>query len=217
MANHTIKMFLKFGKEEHIKDLYYNGTIYMNSIQYFRKIEDGELRGDMYEGISRIKNYPPGQFEIPTLGFKGNYLALQIRQSYETVLGNIYSLYCISSRGWDDPKDFKIDEKNKRFGSHCLLVKDNVKFLSLIEEKLKELNVKFRHNFVEYYDKDKVDRAINLFEKPLEFENQKEFRIYVERISDKPFIFSIGSLTEIAELHRSTDIIDTLELKVNER
>lgn len=217
MAIHSIKMFLKFGQEEHINDLYQNGTIFMNAIQYFRKIEDGELRGDRYEGVSRIKNYPPGQFEIPSLNFKGNYLALQIREAYDTVVGNIFSLYCISSHGWENPNDFKIDEKVKQFGTHCLVVKDNVKFLSLIEQKLKELKVRFNHNFVTYYDKDKVDREITLFEKPLEFEYQKEFRFYIERKSDKPFVLSIGSLTDIAEIHKAKDIVDTLELRVNKK
>jgi len=216
MATHSIKMFLKFGQEEHINDLYRNGTIFMNAIQYFRKMEDGELRGDCYEGVSRIKNYPPGQFEIPTLNFKGNYLALQIREAYDTVVGNIFSLYCISSHGWKNPNDFKLDEKIKQFGSHCLLIKDNAKFLSLIEEKLKELKANFNHNLVSYYDKDKVDRKITLFEKPLEFEYQKEFRFYVERKSDKPFVFSIGSLTDIAEVYNSKDIVETLELRANE-
>lgn len=214
MPTHTIKMFLKFGQEDHIKDLYYNGTIYMNSIQYFRGIEDEELRGDMYEGVSRIKNYPPGQIEIPSLGYKANYLALQIRQSYKTILGNIFSLYCISSHDWvGEPEDFKINEKIKRFGSYCMLIKDNKKFLHLIESKLKELKVKYKHNFVEYYDKDKVDKEITLFEKPLEFNYQNEFRFYVERISDQPFVFSIGSLIDIAELHSSDIIVDTLELR----
>ena len=217
MATHSIKMFLKFGEEKHINDLYRNGTIFMNAIQYFRKIEDDELRGDQYEGISKINNYPPGQFEIASLNFKGNYLALQIRESYDTVLGNIFSLYCVSSHGWKNPNDFKIDEKIKNFGSHCLLIKDNVKFLSLIEEKLKELKLKYRHNFITYYDKDKVDRKITLFEKPLEFEYQKEFRFYIERKSDKPFSFSIGSLKDIAEIYNSKDIVETLELKANER
>ena len=214
MPTYTILRFLKYGEEEHIKDLYYNGTIYMDSIQCFRDIEDGELRGDIYEGVNRIKNIPPGQIEIPSIGYNGNYKAIQIRQSYKTVLGNIYSLYCISSHGWQgDPNDFRIDEKIKRFGSHCLMIKDNSKFLSLIENKLKELKVKYQHNFIEYYDKDKVDREISLFEKPLEFEYQKEFRFYVERISDKPFIFSIGSLTDIADLYTSDIIVDTLELR----
>lgn len=214
MATHTIKMFIKFGQEEHMRDLFYNGTIYMNPIQYFRELEDNELRGDIYEGISRIKNYPAGQFEIPSLNYKGNYLKLQIRQSYKTVLGNICSFYCVSSHGWDDPTTFSIDEKNKRFGSHCVVIKDNVKFMALIKQKLKEQKIRYKHGFVDYYDKDRVDREIHLFEKPLEFEYQKEFRFYVERISADPFKFSIGSLEPIAELHRSNDIIDTLKLIV---
>ena len=209
----SIKMFIKFGQEEHIKELYYNGTIFMNSIQSFRTIEDGELRGDKYEGVSRIKNYPPGQFEIPKLGYKGNYLALQIRESYETILGNIFSLYCVSSHGWENPNDFRIDERIKQFGTHCLMIKDCPKFLSLIENKLKKLKVVYKHGFVEYYNKEKVDREITLFEKPLEFEYQKEFRFYVKRRSDQPFIFSIGSLTNIAEMYKANDLIDTLKPK----
>lgn len=210
---HTIKMFLKFGEEDNIKDMLHNGTIYMSPIQRFREIEDSELRGDKFEGVSRIKNYPPGQFEIPSIGYKGNYLTLQVREAYKEVLGNIYSLYCISSHGWDNPLDFKMDDRIKRFGTHCIMIKDNQKFLSLIENKLKELKVKFRHGFVEYYDKDKVDRKINLFEKPNEFEYQKEFRFYVERLSTEPFVFNIGSLTDIAELHSSHIIVDELKLQ----
>lgn len=178
---HTIKLLLKFGKEGDIKDLFHNGTIYMNPVQRFRKIEDGELRGDKYEGVSHIKNLPPGQFEIPSIGCKGNYSSFHLIESYENVLGNIYSLYCVSSHGWKNPLDFKIDKKIKKLGSHCLVIKDNQKFLSLIEAKLKELNVKFKHSFVEYYEKNTVNRKINLFEKPTEFEYQKEFRFYIER------------------------------------
>ncbi|SFC30827.1 hypothetical protein SAMN05421780_104196 [Flexibacter flexilis DSM 6793] len=211
-ATHTIKMFLKFGQEEHITDLYQNGTIFMNPIQYFRKIEDGELRGDKYEGISKINNYPAGQFETPSLNFKGNYISIQIRESYETVLGNIFSLYCVSSHGWTNPMEFKIDEKIKNFGSHCLLIKDNVTFLTLIENKLRQLNIAYKHGFITYYDTKKVNRAINLFEKPLEFEYQKEFRIYLARKSDEPFSFSIGSLKDIAEIYKSNDVVDTLKL-----
>jgi len=211
--NHTIVTFLKFGAEEHIKDLHRNGTIFMNPIQYFRTLEDEELRGDSYEGISKITNLPPGQFEIPAIGFKGNYLSIQLRESYETILGNIFSLYCISSHGWKRPKDFKFDERIKRFGSHCLVVKDNMTFLSRIKNELERLDLRCRHGFIEYYDKHTVNRTITLFEKPLEFEYQKEFRFYVERDSDQPFKFSIGSLTEIAEIHPTESILDTLELR----
>lgn len=209
-------MFLKFGQESHIKDMYENGTIYMNSIQFFRTIEDCELRGDMYEGISNIKNLPSGQIEIPEFGFKGNYLALQLRQSYKTVTGNIFSLYCVSSHGWTNPEDFKIDTKIEGFGSHCLVILNNREFLSRIETALNLKGVEYTHNFIEYYDKDKVDRDITLFEKPLEFEYQKEFRFYVKRMSTTPFMFQIGSLKNIAEIHPARHIIATMELRAND-
>jgi hypothetical protein len=205
-------MFLKFGQEQDITDLYRNGTIYMSPIQRFREIEDGELRGDLYEGASSIKNYLPGQFEIPSIGFKGTHLGIHLRESYENVLGNIYSLYCISSHDWENPNNFKIDDRIKMFGSHCLMIKDNQNFLSLIEDKLNQLKIKFKHDFIEYYDKKAINRQISLFEKPLEFEYQKEFRFYVERDSTEPFCFSIGSLVNISELYSSHLIVDGLKL-----
>ena len=212
MDNATIIMFLKFGKEQNINDLFFNGTIYMNPIQKFREVEDNGLRGDKYEGVSSIKNYPSGQFEIPSIGYKGNYLSIHIRETYPEVLGNIYSLYCISSKGWTNPLDFKIDQKVKGFGSHCLIVKDNKKFFQLIEKGLQKLRVKYYHGFVDYYDKNSVNRTINVFEKPAEFEYQKEFRFYVMRESTEPLIFNIGSLENIAEIQPTSIIVDELKL-----
>lgn len=210
---YKIQLFLKFGQKDNLIDLYQNGTVYMNPIQHFREIEDIELRGDKYEGVSRIINYPPGQFEIPKLSFKGNYECIHLRESYEKVLGNIYSLYCISSHGWKNPNDFEMDKRLKRFGSHCLLIKDNKEFLSRIEKKLKELKMKFRHNFVEYYEKKTINRQITVFEKPSEFEYQKEFRFYIENDLMEPIVFSVGSLVDISELYLSEEIVNELKLK----
>jgi len=60
-------LFIKFGREQDMLDLFNNGTIYMNTINTFRTIEDNNLRGDSYEGIKQIWNFPSGQFEIPSL------------------------------------------------------------------------------------------------------------------------------------------------------
>jgi hypothetical protein len=214
---HIIHTLLKFGRETDINDLFYNGTIYMNSIQHFRQIEDGELRGDNYEGVVSIKNYPPGKIETPSIGYKGNYISLHLKQTHGQVFGNIYSLYCVSSYGWQSPLDFKIDEKIKRFGTHCLLVKDARKFISLIENKINQSNLKLVHGFVDYYDSKKVNRRIHLFEKPFQFEYQKEFRFYVERESIDPFVFSIGNLTDICEIHTTETVIEGLKLKPKEK
>ncbi|HLF52909.1 hypothetical protein [Flavobacterium sp.] len=209
--DHTIKLFLKLGSEENILDLFENGTIYMNTIEYFRKVEDEDLRGDKYEGVSKIINSLPGTFKIPGIDREFKYEKMHIREVHEEIIGNIYSLYAISSKGFPNPLDFKFDERNLRFGTHCLLIKNLPYFFDRIETELKNNNYKFNHGFVDYYDKDEVNREITLFEKPFEFEYQKEFRFYVEDYGMKPIKIQIGSLKKYAVVFKLEDM---LELKL---
>lgn len=207
-------MFLKIGKEEHIRDLYENGTIYINPIQYFRKIEDQELRGDGYEGASEIINSLPGTFRIPGIDKDFNYEKAHIKKSYDTILGNIYSLYCISSKGFPNPLDFKLDERNLRFGTHCLMVKDNQYFFDKIKSELKKNGFSYSHGFVEYYDKDKIShKKLTLFDKPKEFEYQKEFRFYIHNEKVEPIKIQIGSLEGKADIIEAKSLA-TLEVKL---
>ena len=208
---HTIKLFLKLGSEENVLDLFNNGTIYMNTIEYFRKVEDEELRGDKYEGVSRVINSLPGTFRIPGIDREFSYIKVHLKESYKEVLGNIYSLYAISSKGFPNPLDFKFDERNLRFGTHGVMIKDLPLFFNKIENELKKNNLKFSHGFVDYYDKEEVCREITLFEKPLEFEYQKEFRFYVENNKIEPIKIQIGSMKDYAEIFK---IEDVLELKL---
>jgi len=192
---------LKFGSEKDMRDLINNGTIYLNPIHKFRAIEDNNLRGDSYEGIKRIWNLPSGIFEIPYLSYRGNYISMHLRESYENILGNIYSLYCISSHGFDTPKDFYIDERVKEFGTHFVFIKDIPLFFDRIKHQLLLTGHNFYHGFVEYYDKTKMNGEITVFQKPNEFEYQKEFRFYLESKNILPLSFRIGRLSNIAEIH----------------
>ncbi len=209
---HTIKMFLKIGKEEHIKDLYENGTIYINTIEYFKKVEDEELRGDKYEGASEIINSLPGTFKIPGIERKFKFQKAHIKKAYDVVLGNIYSLYCISSKGFPNPLDFILDEKNLRFGTHCLMIKDNEYFLNKIKAELEKKKYDYRDGFVDYYDKDNISyKKLTLFNKPKEFEYQKEFRFYIHNDKLKPIKIQIGSMKGKAEI---IEVKNLTELKV---
>lgn len=201
--SYQIVSLIKFGSEKDMADLVENGTIYMNPINKFRAIEDNNLRGDNYEGISQIWNLPSGQFVIPSLNYKGNYISMHLRESYANTLGNIYSLYCISSHGFEKPSDFFFDERVKEFGSHFVLIKDLPEFFNRITSKLKLIGHKFHDGFVQYYDKNSINGKITVFQKPSEFAYQKEFRFYVDRPENMPLSFKIGSLKDIAELFQS--------------
>lgn len=216
MSVHTILMFLKFGSEENITDLFTNGTLYLNTLQHFRTIEDAELRGDLYEGVSQIKNYPPGAFEIPAINFKGEYINIHLRSLAEQVFGNVYSLYCISSFAIPNPSEFSIDERLSGFGNYCLLVKDNVEFLDRIRRSLRKAKLKFHEGFVSYYDRYAINSEVTVFQKPREFAYQNEFRIYVETNTTQPIILRIGDLRNIAQMLPTTDVM-TLKLLSDER
>ena len=91
------------------------------------------------------------------------------------------------------------------------MIKDLPLFFNKIENELKKNNLKFNHGFVDYYNKEEVCREITLFEKPLEFEYQNEFRFYVENDKIEPIKIQIGSLKGYAEMFK---IEDFLELKL---
>lgn len=203
-------MFLKFGHNDHIIDLFENGTVHINPIQYFREIEEDGFRGDSYEGVKSIANSLPGHFEIA--GNKIDYLSIHLPLSHDKVYGNIYSLYCVSSYGFETPSDFFVDERVKSFGSHFLLIKQPGEFLKRIEYKLNQLKLNHRFGFVEYYNRFEVNGPIHLFQKQDKYEYQKEFRIYVNRKETLPLALSIGNLSDIAEIH-SSDIVSTIELR----
>ena len=209
---HTIVAFLKFGSYENILDLFENGTIYMNPVEYFRRVEDNGLRGDKYEGALRIINSLPGTFRIPNVEKDIRYEKVHLIESYEVVLGNLYCLYCVSSYGIQSPFKFMIDKGNMKFGTHCLLIKDTRYFLDSIEKGLSKIGFKYHHGFVKYYDKNRISKDLTVFDKPNEFEYQKEFRFYVYNNKVEPIAIKIGSLHDIAKIYTMRDIM-TLKLE----
>ncbi len=214
MNDFYIHCFIKFGTKSFIDDLYENGTIYCNSVHYFKTLEDN-FRGDNYEGASYIKNYPQGQFKISIEGKPinkdFNYLNLHLKGSYEKTLGNIYSLYCLSSKVLRGQKPVTIDKRIKSFGDTAILVNDNPKFLSLIEKELEKKRLKYHHGLVKYYDKHVYTGTVDVFNKPSEYSYQNEFRIYVARKSDEPLVLRIGCLRDVAEIYPASEFIDTFE------
>ncbi|UAY53228.1 hypothetical protein [Ferruginibacter albus] len=99
----------------------------------------------------------------------------------------------------------------KDFGDTVLLIKDNPKFLSLIEKALEKKRLKYFHELVQYYDKRIYMGKVDVFNKASEYAYQNEFRIYIRRKSDESLKIHIGSLKDIAEIYPANEFIDTFE------
>lgn len=218
MTSVNILTFIKFGSERNTLDLYENGTIYCNTIEYFRKLEDDYLRGDSYEGTFKITNYPPDSkvtLKLPEnkeLELKN--ARLHLREFYSEVRGNIYCLTAIAREEIIKLGTLKLDSKNSGFGAHFLLIKDSKQFFERLIEGFQNKKLKIKTGFVKYYDKHSINGELDLFYKSNEFEYQKEFRIIIENETQTPIKIQVGSLKEISEIFDTKDL-DTLIYKYN--
>lgn len=97
------------------------------------------------------------------------------------------------------------------------MIKDNQYFFDKITSELKNKGFDNHHGFVQYYDKDKFsNKKLTLFDKPKEFEYQKEFRFYVHNLELKPIKIQIGSLRGKAEIIEAKNLTEIkLELNKN--
>ncbi|HSZ72197.1 MAG TPA: hypothetical protein VK750_05935 [Cytophagaceae bacterium] len=194
------------GKEEHIYDMFENGTLYCRALQVFRKIEDGNVRGDKHEGAQRIINSPPGSFEIPTANgpVKINYEKLHLVESQEGVYGNVFCLYAVTANDVNESLVVDFDPRVSEFGTHALAIKNMPLFFTMLEAKLDEMNLSYDHGLVEYYDASSHSGSLSVFHKPSEYAYQKEFRLYIqnEDKEHKPLTIQLGSLKEISEVRK---------------
>jgi len=134
-----------------------------------------------------------------------------LREFLTEIKGNLYSMYSIKSPDVID-SNYKIDQRVKEFGTHFVIIKNVVKFLDLICEEIEKQNISYRAKIVSYYEKEKINGEITLFDKSTEYEYQKEFRIVLYTNEIKPIALKIGNLSEIAEIFE-TKAIDDMKLE----
>ena len=207
-----ILSLIKFGQKEHLEEMLNNGTIYCNPIEYFRKLEDSELRGDSYEGTFKITNYPPNSKIEITLHnnldkpIKLKTASLHLREHYSNIKGNLFCLYCLTSEDFKNINKFKIDLKNVGFGSHFLLLKDLKNILPRITNAFDNCEFEYVKGLVQYYDRRTKNGNVTPFEKPLEYAYQKEFRFFVNSGMQKPIKLHIGPLNDVAQIFEMSEL-----------
>jgi hypothetical protein len=215
-------IFFKFGSEENITDLFENGTIYFNTIDYFQKLEGQGLRGDNYEGTTKIINHKSDKLRltitIPETGkeIPINLSKFHLREFLKDIIGNLYSLYCLGHQDVLESDNFKIDPRVKEFGTHFIIIQKPEIFINLICNELDKNKFDYQIKQVEYYEKEKINGEISLFHKTTEFEYQKEFRIVLFNNENKPKKIQIGSLKDYAEVFK-VDVIDTMKIVRTEK
>jgi hypothetical protein len=202
--------FIKVGEQEHIHDLHYKGTIFMNGISRFKEIEDNYIRGDRYEGdflvdqakFLKLKIKDKWiEFTKQTPGFNG-----QLNIEYQNTQGNIFSLYLLFVPSESGKID--VDRRMLEFGDACLLIHNVDEFWRRVKSTLEREYIKIEFGYVQYYDYKTFMGHAGVFHKSSMFEYQNEFRVFIAREESKPLIIQIGDISDISKIFKSSDLLN---------
>ena len=202
-------LFVKFGQKEHIEELQNEGVLYLNTVEFFKNLESEQgTRGDLLEGASELKNFFKDDKAILTISpgekeeIKINLTKAQFRQ-FQSYQGNIFSLYSILN---NEKKvlEVEFEESMKSFGDTALIITNVNNFLARVQNELQKMNLKFKCGVVDYYNsKERNVKNLNIFKKSSDFQNQNEFRIFVENPINEPLKIRIGSISKISTVVKS--------------
>lgn len=199
MPDQTPKVkLLKFGEKNRMKS-FQEGVLYMNTLEYFQKLECCELRGDKDEGLSAIYQAKGGT--LSRQNDKGEFVPVgtivdkvRYREKDSTYV-NVFCMYALQFY----PQKQYIDERNFNFGDTFVLILNPIEFLNRVKRAATQKGIDVHHKLVEYVDRDKHNGPMGPFRKFKEFSYQNEFRILVSPETQGPYILNIGDISDITE------------------
>lgn len=217
--NFTPSILIKFGRKEHLEDLIYNGTVYCNTIEYFRKCEQEE-RGDSFEGTLELRNYTEVdgahlRITLPRSGIQLSARKFNFREYLTDIKGNLYCMYSLNEEIVSQQQRFMIDSRMKEFGDYMVIITKPIEFLSAIIKQLKAKQLAYNMQHVRYYSYQYFSGELDLFSKPDYFKYQDEFRIILYTNSSEAISVSIGNIESYAHLF-SVSEIDNAEIGIIE-
>lgn len=186
---------IKFGNLEHLQQLQDEGILYLNNLPYFWNIEDEELRGDPFDCAVQVIQGPKVTMIMPD----GNEVTIctdytaRIRPSEPEKI-NIFCMYALRPL---IEGAFPVDEKNKRFGDHALILMNRDAFIQRLESSLKSQMIVGDADLVEYVN-DQHAGKLGPFRKFNRFSYQYEWRLVCYDGPGESRIIRISSIRDIS-------------------
>lgn len=216
------RVFIKFIKGEYSESFLDEGLLFMNTVEYFRKLENDQLglRADKFEGLAA--SYDPLKVSIEIGGIKVNANDIvgniDIRYNHESET-NLFCLtaindYAVLSSGME----FKPSKEFLTFGDKSVVITgDNIStFISRIKKAIElDKNISFHPNQkymcrpVEYVNRQDHSGIMGIFRKYDDFAWQHEWRLAVKQNSNPgPYDkLKIGNIRDICVVYNTVDFL----------
>lgn len=199
MKDRKLYFLIKFGQYRFMKELFDNGSIYMQRLRKFNDIEHEQI-GDKNEGVSHA--FQPDKTIIKVNDWEVEGIVGPIR-IVENLAYNplIFCLYGFTDDCIDEGNNH-IDARCCEFGDYAVVITDVNKFYQMIRDALKKLGKGVMEaQLVEYVSYKKYHGEMGVFRKYDCFSHQSEFRfVYEENGSAPTDTLKIGCLNGVAIL-----------------
>ena len=202
-----VAAFLKFGKKCHMEALRDKGHIYMNRLDYFRKLErKDKYRGDRDEGITDILQPK----DVISLSFTNDQTGESSQISPDNIIGplkmnhggphhHIYCLYTIPACGGYIYGPIVNDYcTNFPDADTFALIRHPRFFTDRLKIELCKLPIQpWEQGKIDYVDFTTYSGEVGCFKKDIRYSHQKEFRIAIPSPTLEPLTVKLGDLNDI--------------------
>ncbi len=198
-------VLLKFGEKKHLLQMRDAGLLYCNTLKYFTNVECGPAY-DKYETTTHLHRFIDSTIKVwpvdSTYDEKGvTFLSPKSELNTKVDrLGNVFCLYSLGDRDFDEEEIFKIDYRNERKDKCFLVIEDVNRFIALAKAAIRLQKTNGAIGFVDYLDFDFLQGTRTPFQKDIKYKHESEFRVYVNSSSDKPLFLDIGSMKDYTTL-----------------
>jgi hypothetical protein len=205
---------------EYIDQFLFDGSLYMNTLQYFRAYEeeDDQLRADCYEGLTA--SYDSRNVEM-TLVKSGERIETVGKIDVFQPLADSINVYCMAMITDDDlVTPLKLDERFGKFGDKAVVIEGVgiLHFMDRVKNAVeRDLNLgsiyssRIISNPVDYVNREHHHQELSAFNKFKEYSWQREYRIVLGReVGSGPIALNIGDISDIASVVDTKEIMNTV-------
>ncbi len=208
IEENTLFILFRRGKTEYIKNLFEEGEIYMNTVDFIRDCDNNQDRSDPYDSIQERQFLGDVKIKMCDVGQDINKDGVSLNGKDGVLIidsndkGNIYCLSGIYTKDLLDKTEIT-EFKTKSFGESLIVISSPGIFIQRIKTALFEAGYKdIIFKPVDYYPNE-YSGHVGPFKKHQNFSHQREFRLYVPNSDNKPIKINIGSIKDIAIMKES--------------
>jgi hypothetical protein len=235
MSKPLIYFLVKTFSEQSHADQFLDGLLYMNSLDYFIRLEESDSsgRGDRHEGVNAWLQPNEIQLEINGICIDSADLAGPVSiQPTRHLAKNIFCMHA-GYIGGNVPSEFattdefeevlKIPQQNISLGKHSMVITNVKEFFQRVKAAASKQNVALSGRLVNYYDPNSFHGHFAEeeapFNKQIRFAHQREYRLVVNQQSGdvSPYALRVGNLHDIAHAVSIEELNDGIKISPLDR